>query len=109
MAATDKRRWRAQRRQRRGVVAAEQQMPALGRNQATFALRMGAPKHEHQRLTLLGNLGDEGVRQALPALAGMAGGLALLHRQSGVEQQHAALGPTHQAAAGLRQGRRRQA
>ena len=96
---------RAQGRQGRGVVAGQHQVPPVRRNQALLGLRMAAPQHKYGGLPLLGHLADDGIGEHLPALAGVAGGLALFHGQAGVEQQHAVLRPAHQTAAGLGKGR----
>jgi hypothetical protein len=66
---------------------------------------MAAPEHEDHGALALGDVADHGIGQQLPALARMAGGLALLHRQAGVEQQHAVLRPFDEAAARVGEGR----
>ena len=59
-----------------------------------------APRHEHDALdTLLVDDLDDALGEALPAAARVAVGLVRLHRQAGVEQQHAAVGPGRQQAA----------
>ena len=96
VAAADKRQRRAQRRQRRGVVGAQHQVAPVGRDQRPLGLRVRAPEHKNHRLRAwrtLGNMAQHGIGQQLPALAGVAGGLAFFHRQAGVEQQYALLRP----------------
>ena len=63
-------------------------------------LRMAAPQHEHARVGLCRDGGDHGVGDGFPAFALMRGGLAVLHRQRGVEQQHALPCPMAQVAVG---------
>jgi hypothetical protein len=109
MPAANERHRRAQRRQRRGVVGTQHQVPPVRRNDGALALRMRAPEHEHHRARPFGHVADDGVGQYLPALARVAGGLALFHRERGVEQQHAVRAHLHQTAAGLRKGGRRRA
>ena len=109
MPAADERHRRAQRRQRRGVVGAQHQMAPVCRNHRALGLRVRHPQHEHHGPRPLRHLADDGIGQPLPAPACVAGGLALFHRQAGVEQQHAVLRPLDQAAAGLRKRRGRRA
>ena len=84
------------------MIAHQHQVPLVLWNKRPLGLGMRAPKHEDGGAPLLRHMPNDGICQSFPAALGMAGGLALFHRQAGVEQQHAMLGPAHQTAAGLR-------
>ena len=84
-------------------------MASILRYQVAFGLRVVAPQHKDHGLRALGHLADNGVGQAFPAFFGVAGGLAFFYRQAGVEQQNALLGPLHQAATWVGEGRERRA
>ena len=80
------------------MVGAEHEVGAAGGDEGASGLCVFAPEHEDARAGLGGQVGDEGVGKVFPALANVAGGLALFDGEAGVEQQGAALGPGQQAA-----------
>ncbi len=91
MAAANERHRRTQCGQRRRMVGKQPQMPACGLAifpSLRLTLRVGAPKHESERLLTFHQLIEDGIRQALPADACMARGLTLLNGQAGVQKQH---------------------
>lgn len=72
---------------------------ALVVDDETLALGIAAPEHKHQMLALAVEAADDGVGKRFPPAALMRTGTVGLHRQGGVEQQHALLGPAAQTAA----------
>ena len=71
---------------------------ALAVNHGAFLLRIATPEHEYQVIALLIELTNGGIGEFLPALALVRTGIALLHRQCGIEQEHALLRPLFQVA-----------
>ena len=61
-----------------------------------FALGIGTPQQEHHRGVFLIHRLDDRVGEGFPALALVRVGLVGAHRQHGIQQQHAPLGPRHQ-------------
>ena len=101
MPAADEWHGPAPRRQRRGVIGLQQQdLLAAGRrclfDQRRFCLRLLAPQHIDAVRRAACALGNYGVAELLPALAGMACGSAVLYREAGIEQQHALVRPGQQ-------------
>lgn len=66
---------------------------------ADALLRRRAPGQEHDAIAALfrDNV-NHTLREALPAMVGVAVGLVGTHRQACVEQQHAAIGPRREQA-----------
>lgn len=67
-----------------------------------FFLRLGAPEDEGHRLGKFSNGGDHLIGEILPTEVLMAVGLALLHREDGIEEKHPLFGPVGQIAGGRR-------
>ena len=96
MATTDESLGRAHRRQWRRMVGRKHQMPCVcivPSNQSLLGLRMRAPEQKSHGLALLSAGHQQLVREQFPAPFGMAGWLAVFHRERGVEQQNTLLRP----------------
>lgn len=85
-------------RQRRGVYGAQYAV-ARGVGYGSLALGIAAPEHVDDIVLMQADGTHHGIGELLPAVSGMRGGLVGTHRQYGIEQQHALLGPTVEVAA----------
>ena len=83
------------------MVCHQHQMPPLI-YQVSFGMGLGAPEQKYRRARSLGNVPNHCVGQCLPPNCPVAVGVALLDRQTGVEQEHATICPGGQTAPGLR-------
>ena len=69
-----------------------------GVDQLDFGLCVRAPEEEHDAAAFLGEAGDGGVGEGLPAVPLVRAGLVRPYRQGGVEQQHALPRPAVEVA-----------
>ena len=79
-----------------GVGCSKYQMPAVWRHQGLFLDGETAPEQEHQIFPHLREPLDNGVGKGLPADSRMACRLVGPHRQRGVQEQDALVGPAFQ-------------
>ena len=83
-------------RQWAGVWCGENQVPAVWRHQGLFFDGETAPQQEHQVFTHRRKPLDDGVGKCLPADSRVACGHVGPHRQGGVQEQDALVGPAFQ-------------
>lgn len=86
-------------RQRRRVCRAQYEVARLV-YQLRLALRIAAPKYEHEVVLVGRQHADNGVGELLPAVALVASGGMGAHSQCGVKQQNALFCPPDEASAG---------
>ena len=74
--------------------------------QRCLLTRRSTPKHKDQSLTLSAQRTDNSIRKRFPSVSAMTESLMLTHTQTGVQQEHALLGPSGKITALRHRGTR---
>ena len=75
-------------------------MVAMGVDESDFALRVRTPEDEDHGRLARRKLGDDGVGEGFPAVAGVALWASLGDGEGGIQEEHALLSPAEKAAVG---------
>lgn len=83
---------------KRAWVWAFDDMVAMGVDESDFALRVRTPEDEDHGCLARRKLGDDGVGEGFPAVAGVALWASLGDGEGGIQEEHALLSPSEETA-----------